>query len=90
MHGTNTTNKRGLELKKAKNKRGNLITNRQRNTIIKTKRDYYFEYLLSYKAVSRGSEEKQYIKTLKYLTYTYSIYLNPFSFKVYEKGTSKY
>src|SRR5437016_7344967 len=35
MHGTNTANKRGLEPKKAKDEGGSLVTNRQRNTIIK-------------------------------------------------------
>jgi hypothetical protein len=44
------------------------VTNQQRDTIIKAKKDYHFEYLLSYKAVSKGSKEKWYIITLKYLT----------------------
>ena len=89
MHDINTANKRGLKPKKIKDERDNLVTNRQRNTMIKAKKDYHFEYLLSYKAISRDSKEKQYIRTLKYLIYTYFIYLNPFSFKVYKKRISK-
>ena len=58
--------------------------------MIKTKKDYYFEYNLSYKPVSRGSSEKQYIRTFKYLTYTHRINLNPFSFKIYEISTIEY
>ena len=90
MYGNKTTNKRGLELKKAKDEERNVVTDRQRDTMVKAKKDYYFEYLLSYKAVSKGSKEKQYIRTLKCLTHTYSIYLNSFSFKVYKKETSEY
>ena len=90
MHGTKTQNHRKLEQKKAKDEEDNVVTNRQRDTMIKAKKDCHFEYLLSYKAVSKGSKEKQYIGTLKCLTYTHSIYLNPFSFKVHKKGTSKY
>ena len=57
---------------------------------IKVKKNCRFEYILSYKAVNRGSDEKEYIGILRYLEYTYLIYLNPFSFKVYETGTIKY
>jgi hypothetical protein len=90
MHGNKTVNKRGLELKKAKDKKGNVMTDRQRDTMIKAKKDCHFKYLLSYKAVSKGSKENQYIERLKCLTYTHSIHLNPFSFKVYKKETSEY
>jgi hypothetical protein len=90
MHGNKTVNKRGLELKKAKDKERNVVTDRQRDTIIKAKKDCHFEYLLSYKAVSKGSEEKQYIKASKCLVYTYFLHLNPFLFKVYKKETFKY
>jgi hypothetical protein len=58
--------------------------------MVKAKKDCGFNYLLSYKAVSKGGEEKKYIGTLKCLTYTYKLYLNPFSFKVYEKSTVEY
>jgi hypothetical protein len=67
-----------------------MVTDRQRNTIIKTKKDCGFNYLLFYKAVNKGGEENKYIRTLKYLIYTYKLYLNPFSFKVYEKSTIEY
>ena len=66
------------------------MTDRQRNTMVKAKKDCGFNYLLSYKAVSKGSEEKKYIRTLKYFTHTYKLYLNPFSFKVHEKSTIEY
>jgi hypothetical protein len=89
MHGTETANKRRLELKKAKDEKNNVVTDRQRDTMIKAKKDCHFEYLLSYKAVNKGSKKKQYIRTLKCLAYTYFIHLNPFSFTVYEKGTSE-
>jgi hypothetical protein len=43
-----------------------------------------------HKAVSKGSEEKKYIKTLKCFTHTHELYLNHFSFKVHEKSTVEY
>src|SRR5256885_17057940 len=49
--------------------------------MIKAKKDCHFEYSLSYKPVSRGSSEKQYIGTLKCIAHTHRINLNPFSFK---------
>jgi hypothetical protein len=58
--------------------------------MVKVKKDCRFKYILSYKAVSRGSDEKKYIKTLRCLEHTYLIYLNPFSFKVHETGTVEY
>ena len=58
MHGTKTQNYKKLEPKRAKDEEENVVTNRQRDTIIKAKKDYYFEYLLSYKAVSKGSKKK--------------------------------
>jgi hypothetical protein len=66
------------------------MIDKQRDTMIKVKKDYRFKYTLSYKAVSRGSDEKKYIRTLRYLKYTYLIYLNLFLFKVHETGTIKY
>jgi len=73
-----TANKRSLKTRKGKDEEGNMVINRQRNTIIKAKKDYHFKYNLSYKPVNRGNSEKQYIKTLKYLGYTYYINLNTF------------
>jgi hypothetical protein len=67
-----------------------VITDRQRNTMVKAKIDCGFNYLLSYKTVRKGDEEKKYIGTLKCLTHTHELYLNPFSFKVYEKSTIEY
>ena len=58
--------------------------------MVKAKKDCSFNYLLSYKAVRRGDEEKKYIGTLKYLIHTHELYLNPFSFKVHEKSTVEY
>jgi hypothetical protein len=58
--------------------------------MVKTKKDCGFNYLLSYKAVSKGSERKKYIRTHKCLTYTYELYLNPFLFKVHENSTVEY
>ena len=52
--------------------------------------DCHFEYTLSYKAASNGSNEKEYIGTLRCLEHTYQIHLNPFSFKVHETGTIEY
>jgi hypothetical protein len=66
------------------------MIDKQRDTIVKAKKNYYFEYIFSYKAISRGSNKKKYIKTLRYLKYTHLIYLNPFLFKVHETGTIKY
>src|SRR5450759_198419 len=90
MHGTATANKRGLEARKAKDKEGNLVTDRQRDTMVKAKKDCRFEYTLSYKAISNGSSEKEYTGTLKSLDHTHLIYLNPFSLKVHETGIIKY
>ena len=90
MHGRATANKRGLKTYKAKDKEGNLIIARQRNIIIKVKKDCRFEYKLSYKIISKGNSKKKYIKILKYLKYIYLIYINPFSFKIYKTGIIKY
>jgi hypothetical protein len=90
MHGSVTANKRSLEARKATDKEGNLMTDRQRDTMIKAKKDCRFEYTLFYKAISNGSSEKKYTRTLKNLNYIYLIYLNPFSFKVYKTGTIEY
>ena len=62
QHGTKTANKRGLEARKGKDEEGNVVTDRQRDTMIKAKKDCHFEYCLSYKPVSQGSPEKQYKK----------------------------
>jgi hypothetical protein len=58
---------------------------RQRDIMIKTKKNYEFKYLLSHKAVNKGSKDKEYIRTHKCLNYTHSFYLNSFLFKVHEK-----
>jgi hypothetical protein len=79
-----------LESKKLENKKDKVMINRQRNTIIKIKKDYGFNYLLFYKTVNKDSEKKKYIRTFKYLIYIYKLYLNPFSFKIYEKNIIKY
>jgi hypothetical protein len=90
MHGTVTANKRGLDARKAKDKKGNLVIDRQRDTMVKAKKDCRFKYTLSYKAISNRSSEKEYTGTLKSLDHTHSIYLNPFSFKVYKTKAIKY
>ena len=55
QHGTKTANTRDLEARKDKDEEGNVVTDRQRDTMIKAKKDCHFEYNLSYKPVSRGS-----------------------------------
>ncbi len=90
LHSTKTLNTRSLEPRKLKDKEGKMVTNWQCNMIVKAKKDYGFNYLLSYKSVSKGSEEKIYIGTFKCLTYTHELYLNLFSFKVHEKSTVEY
>ena len=90
LHGIKTLNTRGLEPRKLKDEEGKMVTDRQRNTMVKAKKDCGFNYLLSYKPISKGSEEKQYIGTLKCLTYIHKLHLNPFSFKVHEKSTIEY
>jgi hypothetical protein len=64
-----------------------VVTDWQRNTMFKAKSDCGFKYLLSHKAVNKGSEEMKDIGTLKCLTYAHELHLNPFSFKVHEKST---
>src|SRR6266480_6782880 len=76
QHGTKTLNTRGLEPRKLEDKEGKVVTNRQRNTMVKAKKDCGFKYLLSYKAVNKNSEKKEYIGTLKCLVYTYTLHLN--------------
>jgi adenine C2-methylase RlmN of 23S rRNA A2503 and tRNA A37 len=66
------------------------VIDKQRDTMIKVKKDCRFEYTLSYKTINNRSSEKKYIKTLKSLNHTHLIYLNPFSFKVHETGTVEY
>ena len=61
QHGTKTANKRDLEARKGKDEEGNVVIDRQRDTMIKAKKDCHIECNLSYKPVSRGSSEKQYI-----------------------------
>ena len=90
MHSKATTNKRRLKARKAKDKKGNLVTKRQRNTITKAKLDCRFKYILSYKLISFNSKKKKYIKTLKYFKYIYLIYLNLFLFKIYKTKMFKY
>ena len=90
MHGGATTNKYRLETHKVKDKKNNLVINRQRNTIIKIKKNYYFEYILSYKNISNKNSQKEYIRILRYFEYIYLIYINSFLFKIYEIGIIKY
>ena len=45
--------------------------------MVKAKKDCGFKYLLSHKAVSKGSDEKEYIGTLKCLEHTHPLHLNP-------------
>ena len=90
MHSKVTANICGLETYKAKDEEGNLVTARQRNTMIKVKKDCRFEYTLSYKAVSKGNSRKEYIKILRCLKYIYLIHINPFSFKIHEIRTVEY
>ena len=59
LYGTKTLNNRGLESRKLKDMEGK-GGDRQRNTIVKAKKECVINYLLSHKAVSRGSEEKKY------------------------------
>jgi hypothetical protein len=56
--------------------------------MVKAKKDCRFNYLLSHKAVSKGGEEKKYIRTLK--NHNHELHLNPLSFKVHEKSTVEY
>ena len=90
LHGTETLNTRGLEPRKLKDEEGKMMINRQRNMMVKAKKNYSFKYLLFYKAINKDSKEKEYIKTLKYLNYIYYINLNPFLFKIYKIAIIKY
>jgi hypothetical protein len=90
MYSKATANKRKLKARKAKDEEGSLVTNRQRNTIIKAKLDCRFKYILFYKLISHDNKEKKYIRTLRCLKHIHLIYLNPFSFKVYKIETSEY
>jgi hypothetical protein len=80
MHGRLTAGRRGLEARKVKSREDNLVTDRQCN-IIKVRRTA--ACILSYKAISNGSNEKEYIGSLRYLEHTHPIYLN-FSLKVHD------
>ena len=52
-----------MELRKLKDEEA--VTDRQCNTMVKAKKDCGFNYLLSHKTVNKGSQEKEYITTLK-------------------------
>jgi hypothetical protein len=80
MHGRLTACRRGLEARKVKSREGNLVTDRQCN-VIKVRRTA--ACMLSYKGISNGSNEKEYIGSLRYLEHTHPIYLN-FSLKVHD------
>jgi hypothetical protein len=67
-----------------------IVSRRQRNSTVNQKYDCSFECFLSYKSVSRGSQEKAYLLTVKNLSYNYDIHLNPFGFKMHEKATEEY
>jgi hypothetical protein len=58
LHGTKTLNTRGLEPRKLEDKEVKVVTDRQRNTMVKANKDCGFNYLLSHKAVSKGGEER--------------------------------
>jgi hypothetical protein len=58
LHGTKTLNTRGLESRKLKDEEGKVVTDRQRNTMVKAKKDCGFKYLLSHKAVSKGARKR--------------------------------
>ena len=58
QYGIKIANKRNLKTRKGKNEESNIVINRQRNTIIKTKKDYYFKYNLFYKFINYNSFEK--------------------------------
>jgi hypothetical protein len=73
LHGTKALNTRGLKPRKLEDKEGKIVTNRQRNTIAKAGKDCGFNYLLSHKAVSKGSEEKKYIRTLKWEAHSHNL-----------------
>jgi hypothetical protein len=90
LHGTKTLNTRGLEPRKLKDKEGKVVTDRQRNKMVKAKKDCGFNYPLSHKTVSKGSEERKYVGTLKCLTHTHKSHLSPSSFKAHEKSTVEY
>jgi len=89
-HGTEAENKRNLESRERKDEEGKVVSDRQCDTMIKTKKDCGFEYLLSHKAVSKGSEDKEYIGALKCSDHTHPLHRNPISFKVHEKSTVEY
>jgi hypothetical protein len=90
MHGGAIINKCELEAHKVKDKKGNLMIDRQRDIIIKVKKNCRFEYTLFYKGVSNESSQKEYIKILRCFKHTHLIYINPFSFKIHEMETIEY
>ena len=51
-------NKCSFETQKSKNEKNNIITNKQCDTIIKMKKNYYFKYILSYKPISCDNLKK--------------------------------
>jgi hypothetical protein len=58
--------------------------------MVKAKKDCGFNYPLSHETVSKGSEERKYVGTLKCLTHTHKPHLSPSSFKAHEKSTVEY
>ena len=66
---------------------GKIISERQRDTKQKVKKDCQWQYLLSHK-LFKG--ERRFINTALYQGHIHDIYLNPYSFKVHETSSLEY
>jgi hypothetical protein len=71
LHGTKTPNTRCLEPIKLKDEEGKVMTDRQRNMMVKVKKDCAFNYLLSHRAVSKGERGKDVYRNAQ-MPYQYS------------------
>jgi hypothetical protein len=94
-HSAETRNDRGLEPRVVKDKEGGIISQRQRDTYCQ-KKDCLWYCFYSFKPVSRGIEERQWILTVKELVHISSdgiehlMHTNPFYYKIHQKATEEY
>jgi hypothetical protein len=94
-HGAETRNDRGLEPRVEKDKDGKIISQRQRDTYYK-KKDCLWLCYCSFKAVSRGTETREWVLTVKQLLHLstdgikHPMHTNPFFYKVHQKATEEY
>jgi len=94
-HSAETRNDRGLEPRVVRDEEGKVLSNRQRDAYCK-KKDCLWLCYCSFKTVSRGTEKRGWVLTVKYLLHLSSdgienlMPTNPFFYRVHQKATYEY